>query len=234
MQPERTDIFSYLIEASQNENSNEENRRWLNGDAIAIIIAGSDTVAPTLVYIFYELAKIPEQQEKLYQELTSIAITDFKALQNLPHLNGVINEALRIHPPVPSVGYRETPLAGVTVAGTYIPGRTTIVAPRYSIGRLESCFERANDFIPERWYERLEMVRNKRAFVPFSQGRYSCVGKNLALSELRYMTAMLVSKYEIAFAEDEDRSAVEGKMRDQFTAAPGNLKLSLRLRSEIQ
>ena len=233
MQPERADVSSYLIEASHNANSIEEDRRWLNGDAIAIIIAGSDTVAPTLVYIFYELAKTPEQQEKLYQELTSIAITDFKALQNLPHLNGVINEALRIHPPVPSGGYRETPLAGVTVAGTYIPGRTTIVAPRYSIGRLESCFERANDFIPERWYERLEMVRNKRAFVPFSQGRYSCVGKTLALSELRYVTAMLVSKYKIAFAEDEDGSAVEGKMRDQFTAAPGNLKLSLRLRSEI-
>ena len=79
--------------------------------------------------------------------------------------------------------------------------------------------------MPERWYSRPEMVRNKKAFAPFSQGRYSCVGKNLALSELRYVAALLVGRYHVGFAPGESGEDVEGKMRDQFTAAPGGLRL---------
>lgn len=97
----------------------------------------SDTVAPALVFMFYELALHPNQAEKLNVELQTTDISDRKALQALPHLNGFINECLRLHPPVPSGGYRETPPEGMTVAGHYIPGNTTIVAPRYSLGRRE-------------------------------------------------------------------------------------------------
>lgn len=230
MKPERSDVSSYLIDASIRKGTIEQDKRWLNGDSIAIIIAGSDTVAPTLVFLLYEFAKDPKQAEKLYTELRNIDTKNHEELKKCKHLNGAINEALRIHPPVPSGGYRETPPEGVTVAGTYIPGGTTIVAPRYTIGRLESCFEKGSDFIPERWYEKQDMVRNRKAFMPFSQGRYSCVGKNLAMAELRYVTAMLISKYHIGFAQGEDGSKVEGEMRDQFTAAPGPLRLIFRMR----
>lgn len=230
MVPERPDVSTHLIGASQKANTLEEDRHWLNGDAIAIIIAGSDTVAPTLVGIFYELATHQEHQEKLRREISTIDVTDQRGLQALLHLNGIINEVLRLHPPVPSGGYRETPPMGVTVAGTYIPGGVTIVAPRYTIGRLGSCFDRADEFVPERWYESSGMVHDTKAFSPFSQGRYSCVGKNLALAELRCVTAMLVAKYEIQFAKGEDGGAVKGQMRDQFTAAPGPMRLRLRVR----
>ena len=93
------------------------------------------------------------------------------------------------------------------------------------------------------------MVKDKRAFQPFSQGmpiilcfgqanlsylgRYSCVGKNLALLEIRYVTAVLVTKYHISFAPGEDGSRVEKDMKDQFTAAPGKLELRFRKRSSI-
>jgi len=74
------------------------------------------------------------------------------------------------------------------------------------------------------------MVKDKRAFAPFSIGRYSCVGKNLALSELRFVTALLVSKYDIAFAPGEAGIRVWKNMKDQFTAAPGKLELVFHAR----
>lgn len=188
-------------------------------------------MAPTLVFLFYELARNPAEANALHAEVSGVDINDSAALQDLPHLNGVINETLRLHPPVPSGGYRETPSQGITVAGQYIPGHTTIVAPRYTIGRLESCFEQAEQFIPERWYSAPAMVKNKRAFAPFSQGRYSCVGKNLALGELRYVTALLVARYHVDFLPGQRGTDVETKMRDQFTAAPGCLELVFRLRA---
>lgn len=57
-------------------------------------------------------------------------------------------------------------------------------------------------------------------------GRYSCVGKNLAMGELRFVTALLVKKYHIELAPSEDGKRVEADLRDQFTTAPGELKLS--------
>ncbi|KAG7009753.1 hypothetical protein G7Y79_00001g000250 [Physcia stellaris] len=182
---------------------------WLAQIGFSLI--PGDTVAPTLVFLFYELARHPAHADKLHAELAGIDLTNSQALQDLPHLNGIINETLRIHPPVPSGGYRETPPQGLTIADTYIPGGTTIVAPRFTIGRLESCFEDAEQFVPERWYSRPEMVRNRKAFAPFSQGRYSCVGKNLALSELRYVAALLVGRYHVGFAPGESGGGCGGE-----------------------
>ena len=153
MTGEKTDVAHWLISASQKSNTLEQDRDWLNGDAVTIVIAGrweyrvpfktsfiwlmvsSDTVAPSLVFTFYELALNCEQQEKLYRELSAIDVYDRKLLRSLPHLNGVINESLRIHPPVPTGGYRQSPLDGMKIGSQYIPGGVTIVAPRYTLGK---------------------------------------------------------------------------------------------------
>jgi len=90
---------------------------------------------------------------------------------------------------------------------------------------VEKSFARASEFIPERWYFRPEMVADKRVFTPFSIERFACVGKNLALAELRFMTALLVSKYDITFAPGEDGTRCWRDMKDQDTAAPGKLEL---------
>lgn len=150
----------------------------------------------TLIYICYRLAKHPEQLQKLQAELDTLAVVDdLKALQSLPHLNGIINETLRLHPAVPTGGLREAPAEGCTVSGRHIPGKTIICAPRYTIGRrkhkdsqhhntavvltqysVESCFEAAEDFVPERWYSRPSMIKNKNAFAPFAGGMFLPLG----------------------------------------------------------
>ena len=52
-----------------------------------------------------------------------------------------------------------------------------------------------------------------------------CIGKNLALMELRIVTALLVSRFDIRFAPGEDGTALFRDMKDAFTAAPGDLRL---------
>ncbi|KAK2873645.1 hypothetical protein FQN49_002198 [Arthroderma sp. PD_2] len=219
------DIASWLVADSKKRNTVEEDHHLLTGDSIVAIIAGSDTVAPTMVFLFYELLRHPVQAEKLYQELQAVELMDAKALRDLPHLNAVIKETLRLHPAVPTGGYRDTPPEGMTIGGTYIPGNTTMVAPRYVLHRLESCYVHADRWIPERWSSSPELVKDARSFHPFSQGRYTCLGKELAMTELRMVTAQLISKYYIRTAPGTDPSCVERDMRDQFTATPGNLHL---------
>ena len=99
----------------------------------------SDTTAAALVFLFYRLALEPAVVETLRKELDTVDnINDDHTLQALPYLNGVIMEGLRLHPPVPGGFPRQTPVEGVTIAGQYIPGEVTCVAPNYTIARCES------------------------------------------------------------------------------------------------
>jgi len=112
--------------------------------------------------------------QQIYDEVKSLdpaTLRDATALAKLPHLNSVISETLRLYPALPTGGNRKTGECGVTIGGTFIPPFTTIVAPRYSISRREDCFERALEFLPERWYERQELVKNKAAYAPFGTGK---------------------------------------------------------------
>ncbi|KAI0014481.1 cytochrome P450 [Xylariaceae sp. FL0662B] len=227
---EKPDVSHWLIDASLKKGSLEADRDWLNGDAVTIIIAGSDTIAPTLVFAFYELARCPPHQDKLLSELSGVDIYDRAQLQRCAHLTAIINETLRLHPPVPTGGYRQTPPSGITINGTYIPGNITLISPRYSLARLESSYKSADQFIPERWTTRPDMVRDARGFAPFSQGRFNCVGRSLAMSEMRFVIALLVKKFEVGFWGDDRGERLFGDLRDQFTAAPGRLDLRFQVR----
>lgn len=198
---------------------------------ISQLISDSDTIAPTLVFAFYELSRTPEQQEILFEELKDIDIYDPIALQRCAHLNALINETLRLHPPVPTGGYRQSPPDGMVINDTYIPGNVTIVAPRYSLARLETSYECADQFIPERWTTKRDMVKDAKGFAPFSQGRFNCVGKTLAMREMRHVIAILVQKFIVSMSANEEGKRIFEDMRDQFTAAPGSLHLNFRARA---
>lgn len=129
-------------------------------------------MATTLITTFYNLARFPIYQEQIRKELQTISsISDFAAVLELPVLKSVIMETLRLWPPIPTGSGRIVPEGGLTIAGEFIPAGTCIFAPRYTIARLESCFEQALEFIPERWTTRPDMVKNKQAYSPFSSGK---------------------------------------------------------------
>lgn len=63
-------------------------------------------------------------------------------------------------------------------------------------------------------------------------GRYGCAGKNLALREISYVMALIVSKYDIVFAPGKDPDQVWKDMRDEFTIVPGRLDLVFKRREK--
>lgn len=89
-----------------------------------------------MIGLFYELAKAPGHMDIILREIKGIDLADSRVLaSSCPHLDAVIQEALRLYPALPTGGYRKTLGEGVSVAGTFIPPETTIVAPRYCIAR---------------------------------------------------------------------------------------------------
>ena len=126
------DISSWLIEDNKSD-------KWLSGDARLIVVAGSDTTAIAMTYAFYYLASNPAQVEKLRDELKPLIDSDapfnVRDVQYAKHLNGVINESLRLYPPVPSGTQRITPPEGYTVDGIFLPGEVNVIVPHYALGR---------------------------------------------------------------------------------------------------
>ena len=89
----------------------------------------------------------------------------------------------------------------------------------------QTLYPEPDSFIPERWYSQPELVQNKKAFIPFLAGSYSCLGKNLALTELRTLTARVLMEYSVTFAPGEDGSRLLNKSKDHFTISLAPLDL---------
>lgn len=95
----------------------------------------SEPIPVVLLGLFSELARKPHHAEIIYQELADQDLSDTKVLSQLSHLNAVIQEALRLYPVLPTGGTRDTGEEGMQIAGVFIPPRTKLVMPRYSIHR---------------------------------------------------------------------------------------------------
>ncbi|RFU29400.1 hypothetical protein B7463_g6939, partial [Scytalidium lignicola] len=234
MNPEVPDIMSHLLEASAKAENPRDERLWLMGDSRLIIIAGSDTTAITLTHIFYHLAKDQSQVQKLRTELENLNITEegfnFESVRTASHLNGIINETLRLHHPVPAGLLRVTPPEGLLIAGTFVPGNTTVNVPMWSIGKSKKAYEQPEEFIPERWYSRPELVRNKDAFAPFLIGPDSCIGRQLAMMSLRAVVSLMILHFDVSFAPGEDGHNLIYDSKDTFTLSMADIKFVFKKR----
>ncbi|KAF2685629.1 cytochrome P450 [Lentithecium fluviatile CBS 122367] len=226
--PNERDIFGHLMNPES-----EEIPKHLNADSRLLIVAGSDTTAATLTWLTYELCTNTTAQLKLRDIIDTISpsksFLDAEDLANCPHLDGVINEALRLHPAVPSGVSRETPPEGLTLPDQrYIPGETIIWMPIHTIHRDPRYFPSPTEFMPERWTDEMpEFVREKRAFMPFGTGAYNCIGQKLAMMEMRTVAANLVRLFDVGFVEGEAGEKVVRETRDCFTLNVGALDVRL-------
>ncbi|BCS18635.1 cytochrome P450 [Aspergillus puulaauensis] len=239
--PATPDISSALLAPLKGKSVSEvtpEEKFLLYGDAQLIVIAGSDTTSGALSAIFYELARHPEEIKKLRAELEAFVGEgenkyEFlnSKIAHLNHLNGVINEVLRLYPAVPSALQRKTPPEGIVVDGVHVPGDTHVYCPLYVVGRSELAYAQPDEFIPERWYSRPELVRHKSAFAPFSLGPFNCIGRPLALINLRDTLAQLIMEFDVEFAPGEDGARFLGDAKDNFVFYAGEVDLLFTPRS---
>lgn len=214
------------------------------------IAAGHLTTGVTLCYLFYELAKHPEIQQLLRDELLeklcngkpipSNDTTPFKysLVDNeefLPYLHAVINETFRVHAAIPGQEPRVVPDKGLIwrgdskVAQCKIPGGTTVVIQPWSLHRIPSIFPNPDKFDPQRWIDSDEnqLKVMKANLMHFGSGGRMCIGMNLAVAEIKIIIPSLLCRYKIELDETFNYD-YDAEMLDMYTTVPRKETMMLR------
>ncbi|KAG6334969.1 hypothetical protein ID866_4125 [Astraeus odoratus] len=171
---DRVDLLSKLQEG-RDDDGMPMGKEELTAEALTQLIAGSDTTSNSSCAISYYLARHPRVQEKLQKELDEALGSDdyvctHEQVKRLPYLEAVINEGLRIHS-TSSLGLpRVVPEGGLSIHGIHFPQGAVLSVPSYTIHRDKKVWgEDADEFRPERWFER-DHAAMQKAFNPFSYG----------------------------------------------------------------
>lgn len=159
------------------------------------LAAGIDTTGDALCFLIHQLS-LPGScaiQDKLIAEIAS---NTNEALNDLPYLEAVIKEGLRCFPPIPMSQPRYVPSTGRIIDGYFIPGRTIVSCQAWSLHQLNpAVFDRAEQFIPERWLDSKANPKMNRLFFSFGAGGRSCTGRQYVL-ELHLLLCPLTTRLQ--------------------------------------
>ncbi|KAJ7461561.1 cytochrome P450 [Mycena latifolia] len=205
-------------------------------DGIVAIVAASDTTASTFSSLIWFLLSDPDYYRRVELEIDNVFADgddplDVSKHEELTFLSACINEALRLHPPLPSNGPRQVDpySGGRIIAGRFIPEGTNIYAPPYALHRNPAYFSPYPDqFVPERWLPGANFEKHDTsAFIPFSMGPANCVGQKLAKRELLMMVSLLLKSFRLRFADGFDSAAWPGLIHDYFVTTRAPLLVNL-------
>lgn len=221
--PDVPDLFTYLLPTIDDPNSAGFPISW---EARLAMVAGSGNVSSALLSTFFYLAKNPTILRQLQEEVDPlISSGEFDPKAGHPILNSILFETFRMQPLVPNGGERVSPSEGLIIGEHFIPANTVIKVPLYTIFRDPRYFERPEEWIPSRWTTDKSLVKDSSAFIPFSTGTYSCVGRPLGMVEIRDVIAQFAHAFDFKITEDRSPQGFENSGQDHFGMVfkPGSL-----------
>ncbi|KAJ7729679.1 cytochrome P450 [Mycena maculata] len=189
-----------------------------------LLLAGYETTSVSLTWALIELAKYPEIQDKLREELTRFGPVDptwDQLVSDLPFLDAVVLEVLRLHPPIGET-LREaaqddiiplgTPVvapSGELISSIAIAKGSTVSSPIRCVNTSEALWgPDAKEFKPERWFEvKKEMkfpakdLQGHHHLLTFHDGPRTCLGKSFALAEFKAALSVLVRNFVFEFPD---------------------------------
>lgn len=210
----RNDILSHLVSAVD-ENGRRLSDAELLDQLITLLLAGHETTATALSWVFERLTRHPEAMGRLCAEI--------EAGEGEEYLEAVINESLRLRPVVANIGRYVGASVGL---GPYRLPEGTRVFAAVSLVQTSEAFEDSDRFWPERFLDRAPAPYT---FIPFGGGVHRCIGAKFAMMEMKTVLRTVLQK--VALAQTSARS--ERQMAHHITLEPARgarVTVSHRLR----
>jgi len=196
------DLLDRLMAARDAETGIGMTGSEVRDEVVIIFLAGHETTAVAMTFVWYLLSQHPDVEAKLHAELDSVLggrAPGHADLARLPHARMVIEEAMRLYPPAPSLSARQA-LAQDEICGHRVKkGQMVIIMP-WVLHRHEKLWDNPLVFDPERFTPQRSAERQRFAYLPFGGGPRICIGAQLAMMEATIILATLAQKFRLRLA----------------------------------
>lgn len=216
---EHSDMFAEICRAVD-ENGNRFSNTEIVDHMIFLMMAAHDTTTSSLSSVCYVLAKHPEWQEKIRQEIRLLDTdnVDYSDMSDINSIGLVLKEALRLYPPlpvIPRMAVKDCEFDGFAIN----KGNFVNVSPAFT-HRMPEFWSNPDIFDPERFNkERSEHTRHRHAWIPFGGGAHKCLGLNFAELQIKLVLFHLLKSYQLNVPSDyvmPYKPAPIGKPSDQL------------------
>lgn len=200
------DLLDRLIAARDSETGIGMTDREVRDEVVIIFLAGHETTAVAMTFVWYLLSQHPDVEAKLHAELESVLGGRAPAhadLAKLPYARMVIEEAMRLYPPAPGLSARQA-IADDEICGRKVKkGRMVLIFP-WVLHRHEALWDDPLRFDPERFGPERSAGRPRFAYLPFGGGPRICIGAQLAMMEATIILATLAQKFRLRLVPAQD------------------------------
>lgn len=226
--PGRRDILSLLL-GVRDEAGEGFSDKEVRDQVMTLMFAGHDTSTSTLTFMMHELARHPDVVARLQAEQDEVLGADAPEIDQLeremPYLDMVLDEVLRLYPPA-WVGPRRA-VREFEFGGHGVPRGAYVNYCSWASHRIPEVFPEPEAFVPERFAPERKAALPRGAYIPFGGGRRVCIGKRFGQTEVKLVATMLLQRLRL--------DALPGRrmtVRQMPTLSPrGGLRMRVEKRS---
>src|SRR3984893_16754943 len=218
------DFLTRLIVAKDPDNGVGLNATEVRDEVITIFMAGHETTAVTMTWVWYLLSQHPAEEAKLHEELDAVLGDRNPTVEDLPNLRYtrmVIEEAMRLFPPAPGMSIRQAAEADEVCGFKVTPGLQVLISP-WVLHRHRRLWDDPERFDPTRFTKESSEKRPRFAYLPFGGGPRVCIGATLAMTETILILAVLGQRVDLRLKEGQTVT-----LQTRITLRPKNGMLTI-------
>ena len=192
------DLLSMLLSARDEETGESMSDQQLRDEVLTLLLGGHETTAMALTWTWYLLSQHPEVERRLHTELDTVLLGQLPSVERLdalPYTRMVIQEAMRLYPPV--FGFTRFAAASDEIGGYPVPAKSIIFLSAYCTHRHPAFWEEPEIFDPERFTPECSAGRPRFAYFPFGGGPRQCIGNAFAMMEAQLVLATVAQRYSL-------------------------------------
>jgi len=225
-EPVAQDLLTALLTARDEEGGDGLSDREVAANVLTFILAGHETTARTLGWTLHLISRAPDVAARLAVEAETFDVTDPAWADHLPWTRAVLEEAMRLFPPAPTLARRA--LGPDIVGGQAIAAGATVLISPWVLHRHELLWDSPDAFRPERFLPENRKAVDRFAYIPFSAGPRVCIGAAFAIQEAMIALATILKSASVeAITPIEPRPVHQITLRSR---QPIRLRLRARAR----
>ena len=197
------DILDRLLNARDEETGEGIDETQVRDEIVTLMLAGHETSANALAWTLYLLATHPEVEARLTEDLAARlngAPATAADLPRIPYLKEIVQESMRIYPPVWAYARRSE--QEEEFDGCVLPANGYVAVVPYALHRHPEFWPDAERFDPDRFQPNRSQARHSYCYLPFAAGPRTCIGAGMAMLETQLVLAQIVQRFQVRVVPD--------------------------------